>query len=79
MHYYGAWPSLAVWERWKQPIIGLPARLSLALTLLGLVLPLFLNLYVVAFPPKVDIQSINPFNPQEITHLVNHSNNIDCT
>ena len=28
-------------------------------------------LYVVAFPPRY---SINPFNPQEITHLVTHSN-----
>ena len=69
MHYYGEWPSLAVWECWNQPITGLASRISLALTLLGLVLPLFLMLYVVAFPPRYSInQSIQPTRDHPFSH-----------
>ena len=58
---------------WNQPITGLPARISLALTLLGLVLPLFLNLYVVAFPPRYSInQSIQPTRDHPFSHPFQH-------
>ena len=61
---------------WNQPITGLASRISLALTLLGLVLPLFLMLYVVAFPPRYSInQSIQPTRDHPFSHPFQHEFN----